>query len=243
MNGIRFGDDGSIIQILPEFRVIGAESFHPTPKGHQYIAESIKAQIANTSSDACSTPCAVHTDAPSPSIYWNVTDHPIRSTQVAATADTVTHGTSAVRIKLSDSPFRPASKVAVSLHSESVSLGEVDVESNGTLSANITLPLVVTPGIHTLRLTGQSADGEQIDAYQEITFLPAVQTSVPLDGPKNSAIVSGGGVPGMTSSVSVTPPSTGIRAENDFIPRFITVVVVAIGIMGICLLLVRLSKK
>ncbi len=46
MNGLRFGDDISVMASLPKVKIIGAESFHPTPEGHRRVATGIEQSMS-----------------------------------------------------------------------------------------------------------------------------------------------------------------------------------------------------
>ena len=47
MNGVRLGDDIAPMPLLATLKIIGAESFHPTPRGHRLVANAFQAAIDN----------------------------------------------------------------------------------------------------------------------------------------------------------------------------------------------------
>jgi len=47
MNGIRFGEEVAPLEMFPQFKIIGAESFHPTPTGQSRLADVIHQLFPN----------------------------------------------------------------------------------------------------------------------------------------------------------------------------------------------------
>ena len=71
MNGIRIGDDIAPLSFLENIKVIGAESFHPTPRGHQLVAEHIEATLPTPLAAMGCNGCMYEAQLLIPSNYWN----------------------------------------------------------------------------------------------------------------------------------------------------------------------------
>lgn len=165
MNGIRIGNDFSPIGSLGAMKVIGAESFHPTPRGHELAAARIRELVQ---ADGFGEVCGACSHAiPVPSQYWSVAT--VAPSLPRLIADTFLQAEAYVRegiVKLSlpAHSFHPHTIVKVELHSEAIHLGEFTANAEGALEAQITLPDAIE-GYHTLHLIGMYPSGERIDRY------------------------------------------------------------------------------
>lgn len=65
-------------------------------------------------------------------------------------------------VNLSASGFQPESEVDVIIYSEPTNLGQIKVDANGTVTAQVTLPSNLETGNHTLVLNGVDAKNQPI---------------------------------------------------------------------------------
>lgn len=180
MNAIRYGDDVAPIPTLPDFKLIGAESFHPTPRGHQLVAQKINAQIGTFwASPVCSSCQFDDTQLEAPS-YWSegtVTQGQAQR-QIAGTflnSDTITDASSVI-VNFAPNTFEPNSKVTLELHSEVQYIDEFTTNNDGSLAGSLKV-LARNEGYHTIHAYGESRSGEKIDIYQ-IVYVPESEVFV-----------------------------------------------------------------
>lgn len=164
MNGLRLGDDMDIagISIL---RVIGNESFHPTPKGHARIASRFIADFPGAITEPqCrlgETQCAVPTPVPAPSLYWGETT---ATSRLRSETLAVTQSDDLV-ITVPKGYFAPHSLVTVEIHSNPHSFGQFEVDETGALTTVLPLPQDIDDGYHTVYVTGVSPLDETVTLY------------------------------------------------------------------------------
>ncbi len=176
MNGVRLGDDSSIFSNSKMTKIIGYESFHPTPNGHELISNVVARLISqNKAIVGCDPNQAVCVDSvlpPWPSNYWlidGLTHDYARQHVVKFASDT--EGAANMRQKTIKTPqlmFEPNSQVKVELHSSVVELGSFMADSNGSIDVNIELPSDTPDGYHSIHLYGTSGSGDQVDLYDII---------------------------------------------------------------------------
>lgn len=171
MNGVRYGDDIAPIPMLETVKFIGAESFHPTPRGHQLAAAAINPKINNSWQLTPCTSCLLSSSELAPSSYWleggAIEALPFR--QFAGTflsIDTVIHKTSAAYSFLPGT-FKPGSTVKFELHSNLYELGSEIVDDDGSLRGTLELPDSIT-GYHTVHAYGETYSSEALDIYQTL---------------------------------------------------------------------------
>lgn len=171
MNGLRYGDDIAPIPFLGKLKFIGAESFHPTPRGHQLAAIAIVNGLGRfLNSPECNNCAFNESDLDTPS-YWregSVNEQtPIRLlAKLFLDKEIYTHLPDAL-FNFIKGTFEPNSSVTLELHSEELQLAEVVAEDDGSLSGSVELPLD-EEGYHTVHAKGTSYSGEAIDLYQTI---------------------------------------------------------------------------
>lgn len=170
MNGIRSGDDISPLSILEDFKVIGSESFHPTPIGHRSMAIVIYDQLGPFAVyDQCQY-CVLGSEIPELPEYWTdeaAVNSVVQREEPHLTADTL-QSNKEMRIGTQRMLFEPGSKVTISLHSKPYIFGDVLANEEGVVTATYTLPATIPPGYHVLHLEGASPDGERIDVYKTV---------------------------------------------------------------------------
>lgn len=164
MNGLRFGDDVAPISAIPELKIIGAETFHPTPIGHELIADTILASYPGLVNQTVMSG-EVNVDvAP----YWNIESaEPIPQAFATDFAFTDTSLDPAVMtIHLADNLLQSSSKVTITIQSEPLQLATMTTNEKGGVDGEITIPSSVVSGFHTLHLLGINREGKAIDIYQ-----------------------------------------------------------------------------
>lgn len=172
MNGIRYGDDMAPIPLLGNFKLIGAESFHPTPRGHQLSAAVINSELQTFwASPTCISSCVFSNSQLDMPEYWlegaDLLGSPLRQLFMTfLNGDAFTSNLPA-DFYFPAGIFAPNSNVKVELHSEVYELGEYTVGADGVLSGKFIFPPDKS-GYHTVHVYGQSPSGEQLNIYQTI---------------------------------------------------------------------------
>ncbi len=163
-NAIRIGDDHSPIDAWARLKIIGQESFHPKPLGHDLLGRVV---VASMASSAAISPQP--TPAPEPSPYWlpngYSSDLPSQHYIEYAYRDK-----SRLSVNIGDYALAPRSVARLEVHSEPVVLGEFAVNDQGGLANEVVLPSDLEEGYHTLHLYGVSYSGEEVDLYQVIAY-------------------------------------------------------------------------
>ncbi len=170
MNGLRFGDDIAPVPFL-NTKVIGSESFHPTPYGHQLVAEALYAQLGDTfSQEACAscwfdeTLLAIPAYwSPEPESEWGNVQQ--RNDTFLASAKLPQKGE--VAFAFNAGTFAPHAQVTLELHSDVTNLGTFTAGDDGSLSGTLALTDGVL-GYHTVHAVGESASGRPLDVYQAV---------------------------------------------------------------------------
>lgn len=171
VNGIRFGDDIAPIDTLAQFRVIGAESFHPTPLGHRLVADAILASLPTAPKVSCGTPCSSElpwaSDPPPPSTYWGWESFEQAVSQLYVPEMGVEYGVRGERVTIASPAalFAPNSAGVVELHSDPQQLATFTADADGSVVLSVVLPDSIEEGYHSLRLKGESPTGRAIDVY------------------------------------------------------------------------------
>lgn len=177
MNGVRIGDDIAPVSFLKNFRIIGSESFHPTYRGHELIAQRImQFAPAINLTDSCGE-CSP--DVP-PDLdgYWKGTEdieNHVTATRHQAYRQFThkieyTSGES-IEIKTQNDLFDANTEVKIELHSEPVVLGRVWATASGAIDISVALPETVPPGYHTVHLLGKSRGNDDLDVYYTIAIV------------------------------------------------------------------------
>ena len=175
MNGIRMGDDFAPIASLGSIKVVGAESFHPTPRGHELVASRIREKYDGMQGGTVCVACGVAV-APTPPSYWRMDDHSNGTAQLIAgrfLKNTVIAAGDMVAFSFPSHSFKPRSTVKLELHSETRLLGEFTATDKGGLEGIVKLPSNST-GYHAVHALGFSASEEVIDRY-EVVYIKDIQ--------------------------------------------------------------------
>ncbi len=178
MNAIRFGDDITVIDKLPNFKPIGNESFHPNALGHSYTAKMITDDVNDIITyNYCmngETICPEdNVAAPEPSEYWipeSIHDYPSLKNISFVSDDVNGKNNRQRRLSLSEGTLQPDSSIKVEITSEPELIGNYTATSDGSFAADIELPLDLDYGYHTIHLYGTSFSGESIELYEAISY-------------------------------------------------------------------------
>lgn len=206
MNAVRFGDDIAPLQSIPSLKVIGAESFHPTPRGHKRISLLALERLSSFWENQICTNCVFSDVLLLPSTYW-ASDIPIESSfrPIGGVFTSLMNDTEkTVHITVPPRTFAEGTTVNIEIHSEPTSLGEYLVGDDGELLVTVRLPSHAH-GYHTLHLYGESRSGELIDLYESFYIEESD------DAQKNT--IQGGSVV-YSSGISWTPSNTAGASAN-----------------------------
>lgn len=176
MNAVRTGNDFSVIDILPDLKIIGAESFHPTPYGHKLASDTILRQHHSAASVGDTTNTGISSlELLNASEYWNGDDTVSSLTFIQQIAQkflkytTIIQGGKAL-IDFPPSSFGKNVVASIEIHSETQIMGSLMTNDDGSLSGEVSLPGDVL-GTHTIHVISQSESGEAIDAYQVVSVV------------------------------------------------------------------------
>jgi lysophospholipase L1-like esterase len=171
MNALRYGDDMAPLPFASNLKVIGAESFHPTPRGHELTARMIDSKLISFWFSPICVTCEFDDSLLAFSDYWEEGDThigaPLRQLSgVFLEMDTFIQ-VSTAQFSFLPAAFEPGSQVAFELHSQVQKLGEFTARSDGSLVGTFTLPPDIE-GYHTVHAYGQTRSGERVDMYQTV---------------------------------------------------------------------------
>ncbi len=172
MNSVRIGDDIAPFEFFKGVKFIGAESFHPTPFGHEKVADAIRASYGAFWTPVKCGSCTAPVDYPS---YWTQggVGFGIALTQIAGNflREGVFNVGESFPISFPTGTFSPNTPVRVELRSDTSVLGEYVASDDGSFEANVTLPTNIE-GYHVVHVLGTTRSGEEVDIYQGIDIEP-----------------------------------------------------------------------
>lgn len=197
MNGLRLGDDTALFTSLPDLKLIGSESFHPTPTGHAMIAAAFTSKHYDiTDEDYCGdgqTTCPTSAVIPEPSQYWSPGPGGATGVVVESYAQTFAYTspetTPMLHISVEEGVLHKDSTVRVEIRSHAAVLGTLRANNRGVVDGIVTLPDTIEEGEHTLHLFGTSEDGTAVDLYQ---FVHVAQSA---SGLQTMEMTTGGVLP------------------------------------------------
>jgi len=168
MNTVRFGDDIGVGKL----KIIGNESFHPTPLGHQLEAAAIITSGEQLWPYQSCYDCMLSAEDIAPSGYWmqpaDVPAPPQQRFEEFLSATVLQPGKT-VAIHFPAGSFLPLSHVRIELHSLPQVLGDVIVSDDGSLSYNIQVPRD-TEGYHAVHVIAESNAHQPLDIYQTVAI-------------------------------------------------------------------------
>jgi lysophospholipase L1-like esterase len=180
VNGVRLGDDLAPIASLPMLRIIGNESFHPTPYGHELIAATFRRLVPDLRENT-TCECVPSTTLPPTPAYWtgqNTADEPALWAESFANVE-YDSGEKRLAVYVPEGSLLPHSVAHLTIAGREGELEIVTVGSKGEIVANIVLPQSLQRGYHTVHVYGTSFSGERINLYQAI----AVSEAEPMEEP------------------------------------------------------------
>ena len=177
MNAIRLGDDSAVIASLPMLKIIGSETFHPTPAGHTLIAQRILGQYPDLDGylgcQGQPLPCATVNDAELP-LEWATGAQPGEQQayyeDFASKVGDINGGSREYELSMPRGSFEPGSSVRIEIRSENIELTTLQVDADGAFAVTLSVPGAVVDGFHTLHLLGMNTESQPIDVYQFVTI-------------------------------------------------------------------------
>lgn len=165
VNGLTAGNDVA--------RIIGNESFHPNKLGHKLLADSLAQQsVGFTSSmpvqDTSIMPPSEGTDAYEDLLGnapWGSTFKRWKHTSLEG-VDFLVHAKKTVLKPVG--LLMPNSEAEVTIHSEPVFVGTLHSNAQGVVSGEITVPNTVSPGFHTIHITGKDLANRDTTLYKVV---------------------------------------------------------------------------
>ena len=151
-------------------------SFHPNAKGHIAMANAIKMALNDKSladysyCEGSATMCPKMTTVPEVSLtsFFSHYGSEVKKTTRETFAPQFVQPKVDPKIKIhTDAPKN--SKVVIRMESTPRTLAEVDVGDDGILDTEVTIPVDVEAGFHTLYIDTLSPSGEPITLWQHIT--------------------------------------------------------------------------
>lgn len=220
MNGVRAGDDIAPIKQLPLLKVIGAESFHPTPYGHALLAEQILRLFPDSGSVTQCLYCGTLEVVPPQ--YWQggdgTPDQPQLIADMVMTSPSYQKGDSA---EVTTGPyFSPSASLKIELHSDPHLLLQTTANEDGSLSTRVVIPSDIEVGYHTVHIFGEARSGKVLDVYQTIWVGDRSPPTEPL---QTARIPGPSSTPNILTSVDYTNSTVSIPNKQPKIPSSLQV--------------------
>lgn len=172
INGIRFGDDIAVFASLPAVKIIGNETFHPTPEGHQIIARYITENYGDLQIRRGCTACLDTLSPPPIPPYWGEESSEssfVESGEFLDNTELVSTVPSTY-LRLPPGTFESGSVIRVELHSGIRLLGEWTALPDGSAKQELTVPDDTPEGYHSIHVYGTARSLIPIDIYQVISY-------------------------------------------------------------------------
>lgn len=170
VNGLRLGDD---VAVLSPIKIIGNESFHPTPYGHQRLSEAIPdLRAAGIMSNSAIT------EPPPIPPYWGMSTNQ-RFTAFYDESISLNHislDAPDVIVQVPPQTFTPHSWVDMELHSKEGIENRVKVSEDGGFRTKLIIDPELSIGYHTLHIFGESYSGRLVDVYKIVSYGDVEQT-------------------------------------------------------------------
>ena len=176
MNSIRFGGEVAPLGSLPNFKIIGAESFHPTPTGQTNLASAIRQLFPYYAIPEHCVTCVVSAGAPQPNSYWteNVSNNAGQQRAVPFLRKITFNDGEPFEISIPAFSFEPESDIKIELHSEAKQINILKSAPDGSFVTTVWLQ-DFEPGFHSLHAIGKNYAGETVDIYDFLTLKGTVQ--------------------------------------------------------------------
>lgn len=172
VNSLRTGDDVSLHTSLSMLKVIGNESFHPTPLGHEMIAAFITQNYGDLREVRSCADCQYASDPPPLPSYWGIRAvGSLRTQSIDMLEDGhLTSASPVLQIRLPTGSLNPFTKAIAEVHSFPRFITETIVNADGSLSFDAPIPQDILEGYHTLHLYTITSALEVVDLYQTISY-------------------------------------------------------------------------
>lgn len=178
VNGLTAGDD--IPSFFHGLGPFGKESYHPNAFGHELFARTVRQQTVNLTRpmpsaqpdlvyepDRSQLPIIVNAPSASPDYAHSL--HNTKLHVYDAGTGVLTKGQATELSGLGESQaLVPNQDYQVELHSDPIQLGTFTTDSDGKLTAMVSVPNTTPTGIHTLHITGKNIAGEDIDIFRTV---------------------------------------------------------------------------
>lgn len=159
MNDFRLGDDIG----LGDIKVLGNESFHPTPFGHRLAADTISKQLVSNRV----------TPETQESPFWRDDGRALPLTRYEQLTTTrLLEAGNAYDVSLPGETFVGVSTVTITMRSEERVVASTKSTQNGGLKSTIVVPKDLGYGYHTLYVRGLQPDGQIVEFYQGFLLEP-----------------------------------------------------------------------
>ena len=182
VNGLTAGTD-----IL----LFGNESFHPNALGHQLMSQALLAQ-SNNFTKAMPSAQPNKTVPTQGSVAYTVLmgnavlgGHVRKAAYYASEgADTLIKGQH-VSPSTADVPLVPGAIYDIVFESDPTYAGSLQADIQGQLVGEVTVPMSLPAGIHTMHIYGKNLAGQDIDIYK-VLYIAASETDIDGDGIPNN---------------------------------------------------------
>lgn len=166
MNAIRLGDDFSPITTFSNLKIIGAESFHPTPYGHELVAGVIAEAFAGTKT---SRRVLARSGPSVDDAYWqgDGSGEVFRYQQLSPDIAHVTPGEKYLGV-VPAGTFAPGSEVTLTIQDGEIAGQALTARVDGGLSYTVHTEALRRNGVYTLYIRGATPSGESIAMYRMI---------------------------------------------------------------------------
>ncbi len=186
---------GKITADIPE--LFSQESFHPNAKGHQKIAEAVRAALGDTRLDEYEY-CNTTGETNCPIAWWLDVEPEVPDFFAEAMSGDATNyvhsevldkniiqkGKDTLRIELEG--LKPNTAVSVWLFSSPTNLGIYTTDVSGNLSMDIPIPENIPAGAHTLQLESETFSDEPIALWQ-IVWVAGREGDIDEDGSQDTS--------------------------------------------------------
>ncbi len=201
INAVMLGDDIGLLNNFRWLRMIGQESFHPNPFGHQLTAKMIFDKSDNLGDGIGSMKSIASGIAPEPPTSLlpdGYHDYPLQKSASFANLKSA----DVYDLNLPQYSFEPNSLVRFEVESN-LSTQLLYASGDGSIEASITVQDRLQNGAYVIHLVGVSFSGEPIDYYQVI-FRVSADTGIEV--PDNNSQTSVSVTTGADSVVSDAKP-------------------------------------
>ncbi|MFB9164549.1 family 20 glycosylhydrolase [Arthrobacter psychrochitiniphilus] len=171
--------------------VTASPSVEPTVTASPSVEPTVTASPSvepTATTDPTTDPTADPTVTASPSVEPTATTVPTTTTEPTVDPSTPADGAPTAvlsnasvapgeELTITGSNFKPGSTATFTLHSDPIVLGTAIANSEGIVSLKVTLPSTVTPGVHTVIITGLGSNGEAAEASVKLTVVAAASST------------------------------------------------------------------